>query len=731
MANHFDEQVIASFAKKSIKIPIESIDYINLNEYVTLWLEKHYDKIFNEESQPDIVVIAGWPFFPSIPFFRKKGCKVVFSDHGIVPLDGYTGGQLETLKKLMLLKKEYVRFSSAIIGVSNFIIDSQSKPYSRGAVPLFTVLNPANHMELKIWNSSTIESINANRNGIETVRKLKTQQKKILLHLGRWETNCYKNSQTFFDIIRTIKNSKQDCALLILAEEDQVLIPEDLKNNIYPIGYISDNELIDIYHEVDLGISVSLWEGFNLPLAEMQWLNKPVLAFNIGAHPEVIVHPWFLCNDEAEMSSKALSILNEKGPDAITIKKASEKFHNYFTVDRFVNEYTGIFEKLSLMDTDYFFIIDVTNATKDPANTGVIRVTRRFSKQLQKYANPIFVIWDDTINSYVLPTRAEYNQLGQYNGPQVMHSEFISSETDRIPLSHLLPLLRYKKKWLLFTETIFEENGAKIRDFAKNNNMQVAAIFYDAIPVLYPNFCKEAKIRENHSNYMKGLAECDVVIPISNFSADCLKDFWSKNSIAGAELMVNQTPGECGDSARIAELQPTGYEEIKIFCVSTLEPRKNHVRMIEALLKIKKNHPELQWTLTLVGNRSAGALNIADEIQEISNQHPQIKWLGVVDDQKLVNLYREATFTIYPSIIEGFGIPILESMWHGKPCICHREGVMSEIARDGGCLVTNVLDVNEFAETIYQLATKNELLIKLSDEAINRKIKNWDEYVRD
>jgi glycosyltransferase involved in cell wall biosynthesis len=49
--------------------------------------------------------------------------------------------------------------------------------------------------------------------------------------------------------------------------------------------------------QVDAGVSVSLWEGFNLPLAEMQWIGKPVVVFDAGAHPEVVAHPYFLAPD--------------------------------------------------------------------------------------------------------------------------------------------------------------------------------------------------------------------------------------------------------------------------------------------------------------------------------------------------------------------------------------------------------------------------------------------------
>jgi len=54
-----------------------------------------------------------------------------------------------------------------------------------------------------------------------------------------------------------------------------------------------------------------------------------------------------------------------------------------------------------------------------------------------------------------------------------------------------------------------------------------------------------------------------------------------------------------------------------------------------------------------------------------------------------IRLIENALFTVYPSLMEGFGIPILESLWHGKPCVCGGNGALGEVARGGGCLIVD------------------------------------------
>jgi predicted O-methyltransferase YrrM len=221
------------------------------------------------------------------------------------------------------------------------------------------------------------------------------------------------------------------------------------------------------------------------------------------------------------------------------------------------------------------------------------------------------------------------------------------------------------------------------------------------------------------------------VQPISAFSAECLGDFWNREGLAGGRIVTNELPGEFGGSRRPDSAAARPASCVKILCVSTLEPRKNHLTLLRSCLRLQERFPELNWSLTLVGNKYAGFLDIAEQIQEIERRNPRIKWLGVVDDATLLRLYKEATFTVYPSLIEGFGLPVLESLWHGLPCICSGENAIGELAAAGGCLTVDVRDEEALSVTIHRLATDADLLSRLRHEAFDRRFRTWDEYARD
>ncbi len=734
MANQYDPVSVKSFAAQTIKVPSNDNDYLNMNEHVTDWLQQSWHNYFIKKI-PDVVLIGGWPFFSAIPFFKKMGSKVIFIDCGAVPLQGYSGGFLTTQHKLRNLRKQYLKETDLITPISDFIANSQSKIDSDMKVPVKTILLGADHMEMSIWKADKT----GDQNAVNFALDLKRKGRQTILNLGRWENNCYKNSEAIFDLARKLKNVSIDCAFLVLAKAKDINPPPDLTDTIFAIGFPDDNELKNLMNHVDLGVSVSLWEGFNLPLAEMQWLDRPVLVFNIGAHPEVVLHPWYLCKDPEEMINKTSKILSGQGLDNKKRNEGIENFRTNFRWEKFIQNYCNIFQddtigqnKISdTCDKEITVFIDVTNACRDSGNSGVIRVTRRLCRELQTYLDPVFVVWDNNLETYVLPDNNEYKILGSFNGPVLSQKHLVSKHESRLLLEDFLQKLKDSQTWLLFFETIQETVACKARKLAKKHGLHLGAIFHDAIPLLHPEFVLDENIRNNHASYMKGLAECDIILPNSNFSGQSLKDFWQKEEINGCTIIPNLLPGEFGGVKRVKSFHSQINSEIRILCVSTLEPRKNHTRLIKACLKIKKEHPDLKWKITLIGNRYEGAFDLAEYIESVTKEHSEIEWLGIVDDETLHNAYLRSDFTVYASVIEGFGMPILESLWHGTPCLCHREGVMSELAKDGGCYTADVKDTRSLAEAIYKLITENELRLNLTQEAIKRSIKTWREYTKE
>lgn len=731
MANKVEPKLL-TFAKRVFETPILNDDYLDLNENTADWLFKNKaDEL--KELKLDLVLLGGWPYFASIPFFKELGAKTVFMDCGAVPMDNMHGGELIIQNKLRVLRRKYMPQLDLILPISNFIANSQSQPDCLGQVPIETVYLGSDHLS----QFSNVSADYSNAKIIE-LNKLVTDGYKLVFSLGRWEPGNYKSSSEIFELLRLLLNTNQKVKAVVLGSPENIAIPNDLKDSILCLGTPSDEVLVQAMELSDVGVVLSKWEGFNLPLVEMQFLSKPTFVFNCAAHPEVVAHASLMCSSLYDMAKKISKVFNKElelcGSEIANTVKDKFKWHNFY------HKYSEIFENLVLGRVTFErnnliydeqpleIFIDVSNSAIDPANSGVIRVTRRLSASLQQFAKPLFVLWDTSINEYVFPNECEYKQLSEFNGPK-SDGLPLSSKQGRKTLSSYLQERACFNRWMIFSELTQYEQLQIIRPYLRQLEFKTASIFYDAIPILYPQFCN-SEVVSNHSNYMKDIYNSDVVIPISNFSADCLQSFWTEHQLLGGVIATNELPGELGGVDR-QQASEKNSDTINILCVSTIEPRKNHKTLLNAVEILEQSYPEFKFKLTLIGNAYAGGGELADFVSQFSSNREHVEWLGVVSDSELHQHYLAADFTIYPSIVEGYGMPVMESFWYAKPCICSAEGTMGELAQIGGVRCADILDPNELAEKIYFLGTNPVELKKLAFDAQNREIKNWQQYAKE
>jgi glycosyltransferase involved in cell wall biosynthesis len=113
--------------------------------------------------------------------------------------------------------------------------------------------------------------------------------------------------------------------------------------------------------------------------------------------------------------------------------------------------------------------------------------------------------------------------------------------------------------------------------------------------------------------------------------------------------------------------------------VSTLEPRKNASFLLNWFLttSVLPAQAELWW----VGPR--GWLHQGIRRMPRSPYQRRVRFLGMVTDRRLCQAYRQARCTIYPSLYEGFGFPVLDSLWHGTPSLCSFNSSLQEFAGPG------------------------------------------------
>ncbi|MDZ7586978.1 MAG: glycosyltransferase family 1 protein [Patescibacteria group bacterium] len=125
-----------------------------------------------------------------------------------------------------------------------------------------------------------------------------------------------------------------------------------------------------------------------------------------------------------------------------------------------------------------------------------------------------------------------------------------------------------------------------------------------------------------------------------------------------------------------------------ILFIGTIQPRKNLVRLIEAFATLNKGETFVKESLELVIGGKKGWM--AEEIYQAPKKFgvvKQVKFIGRVADADLAGIYKGARLFIWPSLMEGFGLPVLEAMSLGVPVITSNRGALPEVVGEAGLLV--------------------------------------------
>jgi glycosyltransferase involved in cell wall biosynthesis len=144
-----------------------------------------------------------------------------------------------------------------------------------------------------------------------------------------------------------------------------------------------------------------------------------------------------------------------------------------------------------------------------------------------------------------------------------------------------------------------------------------------------------------------------------------------------------------------------------ILSVGDIQPRKNHIGLINAFAKLLKAHPQLKHKLVLVGKPTWFAARVEEAARE-SGVADRIRFLGFVGDPELLQLYNACDVFVFPSFYEGFGLPALEAMACGRAVVCSDASALPEVV-DGAAILFDPYAVDEMVRAIADILLDNEL----------------------
>jgi glycosyltransferase involved in cell wall biosynthesis len=258
----------------------------------------------------------------------------------------------------------------------------------------------------------------------------------------------------------------------------------------------------------------------------------------------------------------------------------------------------------------------------------------------------------------------------------------------------------------------------KLYTIKEKTGIKVLGICYDIIPIKFPHLCIE-QVAQIFSRYIVDLSWCaDRILCISENTRHDLSQFVKSVNGRLPRLEVIQLGSEI--KAKTGTVNETIQNICKrpfILYVSTIERRKNHEVLYRAYTRLVERGRRDLPRLVFVGMPGWGVSDIFAALRFDPRIKGLIVQLNQVNDAELDLLYRHALFSVFPSLYEGWGLPVAESLAYGKFCIVSNTSSLPEVGSD----LVEYLDPWDLPVWVERLAYyfDNPMEIKKREEKIS------------
>ena len=220
----------------------------------------------------------------------------------------------------------------------------------------------------------------------------------------------------------------------------------------------------------------------------------------------------------------------------------------------------------------------------------------------------------------------------------------------------------------------------------RQNGVYVAVFVHDLIQITNPEFVEPAATTVFRRSFVDVLYVCSYVLTNSRFVADEVNRYLTDRMnfqipVTSVSLATEFATQELDINAVHPDYQEMATQEY-VLCVGTIEIRKNHLYLIklwERLIAKAGQAPNLVF----VGKWGWEIAALQKHLSGSDYLGGRLYIYNAISDNDLAFLYQNCLFTIYPSFAEGWGLPVGESLWYGKPCITSKLTAMPEV---GGSL---------------------------------------------
>ena len=365
-------------------------------------------------------------------------------------------------------------------------------------------------------------------------------------------------------------------------------------------------------------------------------------------------------------------------------------------------------------------LVDVHHTAQTGFATGIQRVTREVTRRWAQEHRPLLVGWSADLASVRALTAPEAHRAF-WGGPPV---DVPTDDPIVVPwhCTYLLPELAAEV-----------DRTGRLQALARYSGSTFNAIGYDLVPVTTAETAHEGLV-PGFARNLAAVRHAGVVAPISEGAAVEYRGWRAMlagTGLPGPEIRPVVLPAEAppdNPEGTAAARQRFLLGDLPlVLVVGSHEPRKNHVAVLHAAELLWREG--LRFSLTFVGGNSWNSEAFLAGVARLQLAGRPVETIAAAGDELLWGGYRSARFTVFPSINEGFGLPVAESLATGTPVITSGYGSMREIAEaGGGALLVDPRNDHSIADAMRVLLTDDAELGRLRREAAARPKRTWDDY---
>ena len=249
-------------------------------------------------------------------------------------------------------------------------------------------------------------------------------------------------------------------------------------------------------------------------------------------------------------------------------------------------------------------------------------------------------------------------------------------------------------------------------------SVPMVSLIHDIQYEYFPEYFSDELLQYRREETIKAVIASTAVITISEFSKNTIVEKLSVNRDKVYVIYENSDSSFDDNiieetNIRIKQQLPTSY----IVYPANGWPHKNHKRLIDAY-KILKDEYHTESKLVLTGNAINDDSGLQEYIRERSLDTDVIS-LGYIQQEEMPYVFRNAKMLVFPSLFEGFGIPLVEAMRVGIPIVCSKSASIPEIVKDAA-IFFDANDAYDMAKKIHLVENDNELCKELIQKGTKR-----------